>query len=372
MSEQELNRRLRAHGFELARQNKHRVFKNPSGLTFVLPSTPSDQRWSHNALADLARLCGPSDADSRPLRARRQHGTLDPKPTAAAPVAPVELVEQPIPAPAPEPQPLSRADRVRLKRWEKHESQRGEKDVRRLAKLQVLAHQAHETLERSGRGQRGARIVRLTRDTYRRVRQLGFQDVALSAASVRRNAFSAIAVVIRVGTRFIDIIAGVVRESPTWDDEGMPVEVWADMRPDDFLEFDGEEMYIGPMFVSPSKFRLELEVPDGREAELALFYALISYAEGTPAVIFLSDGSLIHGNETLKAARDGTDPEATCTMITLDGDADEMFRVLSDSDWPELLEAARQNCADALRPSDDFLDWVRQEIEIRENETEAA
>ncbi|MGA8489392.1 MAG: hypothetical protein WB711_03155 [Terriglobales bacterium] len=47
---------LEQHKFDLVRQRKHRIYRNPDGLVFVTASTPSDRRSPHNALADLRRI----------------------------------------------------------------------------------------------------------------------------------------------------------------------------------------------------------------------------------------------------------------------------------------------------------------------------
>ena len=47
---------LSENGFELVRERKHRVFKNPGGKIWVLPKTASDTRALNNNLADLKRF----------------------------------------------------------------------------------------------------------------------------------------------------------------------------------------------------------------------------------------------------------------------------------------------------------------------------
>jgi hypothetical protein len=369
MSEEELQRRLRAHRFELARQRKHRVYKNPAGQTFVLPSTPSDQRWSTIALAELARLCGPIETDSRPLRARRQHAKLDIEPPPS-----IEALPSPA-APVPAAPPLSRADQQRLKRWEKHESQRGAKFERRLVKLRDLAYRMHDSLKKGG-GNRGLLIFRLTQETHRRVRALGFQDVALSVADVTEESDSlGVALYVRVGGRFVDILEGALREGQTWaDGDGATVTVWADLQPSDFAELDWwEKMYLGSGCVNPSTFRLELKIPDGQAVELALFQTLLSYAEGAPTVILVNGGEyLMHGHETLKAAAEGAGVESK--VIYLEGDAEEISRAFNAEDchWPELLEAGRQNFVEGSPHNESYVAWLEYEIERRGGDAKAA
>jgi hypothetical protein len=382
VSERQLVNSLRAHGFELARQRKHRVYKNSAGSTFVIPSTPSDRRWSANALADLARLCGPAETDSRPLRARRQHGRLDSvepyrdaidSALANGEVQPTLPIAPVVPA-------LSRADQQRLKRWEKHESQRGAKPERRLAKLRELAYRAHHAIQCGG--DRRPLIVSLTKDTYYRVRQLGFQDVALSVAEVAMDdggevsTTHAVAIYVRVGSRFVDILEGILREGPKWtDDDNALVDVWADLRPGDFAELNGQQMYLGSGWMDPSRLRLELKIPDGQTVELALFQALLSYEEGVPPVIFVN-GELMHGTETLKAhAAIAGGATLKVKVIHLTGDAQEISRAFNaeDCDWPEMLEAVRSaQTAEGFEPNVSYIAWLKYEIAKRLEETNGA
>ena len=365
---QKLQERLAAHGFKLVRQRKHRVYKKPAGQTFVIPSTPSDQRWSANALTDLARLCGPTEADFRPLRARRQHYRLEsivePRSMEALQPQqpPVELVSTPAPLPA-----LSRADRQRLKRWEKHESQRGAKVERRIAKLRDLAHRAHALLK--NRGCRPAAAVALNIEAHNRARQLGFRDLALSVADATSDGHKlGVAFYLRVGGRFVDILGGVLREGPTWIDGNNAIDIRADVRLEDLEQLRGEPMYIGAGYMNPSlEFRLDLKIRDREEVELALFMALLSYEEGMTVLIVLNDGYIMHGSETLKQiAAGGEDKPAK--IIYLEGDVGEISRAFNadDCDWPELLEVGRRNLVDGSPRNESYVSWLRHEIAKRE------
>src|ERR1700722_4356556 len=374
VSENLLNRLLEQHGFELVRQRKHRVFRNPAGQIFILPSTPSDKRWSANALADLARLCGPVEEESRPLRARRLHGRLE----AMEPTAPlsVEVSQAPKTQPAAEPLPaLSRADQLRLKRWEKHEKQRKQRDPkseRRLAKLRDLAFRAHGSLEKWSGGDPSSLIVALTEETLGRIKRLGFQDTALSVADVVESVAGArsVALYVRVGSRFVDILCGVVREGPTWQDDDATVEVWGDLAcPDDAEQLEGKNMYFGPAYVNPSQFRLDLRIPGGVTLELALFQALLSYAEGMPALVFLND-YLVHGRETVQQAQ-AAGSTVRAKIIRLQSDnTKELHRAFNafnadDCDWPELLEAVRRNFTAGSLASKSYVAWLKHEIAKR-------
>ncbi len=53
--ETQLQHMLFDYCFDLVRQKKHRVYRNPDGLTFVTASTPSDVRAAQNTLSDFKR-----------------------------------------------------------------------------------------------------------------------------------------------------------------------------------------------------------------------------------------------------------------------------------------------------------------------------
>lgn len=57
-AERELYTLLAEYGFELDRNNGHKVYKNTQGLSWTLPSTPGDQSWAENNLHDLKNLLG--------------------------------------------------------------------------------------------------------------------------------------------------------------------------------------------------------------------------------------------------------------------------------------------------------------------------
>ena len=51
-----LDKLLREHRFQLVRQDKHKIYREPGGRIFVTSSTPSDYRWAGNALTELKRV----------------------------------------------------------------------------------------------------------------------------------------------------------------------------------------------------------------------------------------------------------------------------------------------------------------------------
>lgn len=57
-AEREIYATLKQHGFVLDRNNGHKVYKNSQGLSWTLPSTPSDECWAENNLHDLKNVLG--------------------------------------------------------------------------------------------------------------------------------------------------------------------------------------------------------------------------------------------------------------------------------------------------------------------------
>ncbi|MBV8206160.1 MAG: hypothetical protein JO041_05150 [Acidobacteria bacterium] len=57
---------LAANSFDLVRQRKHRVYRNPEGQTFVVASTPSDSRAWQNALGTLKRVLRQANSAREP------------------------------------------------------------------------------------------------------------------------------------------------------------------------------------------------------------------------------------------------------------------------------------------------------------------
>jgi hypothetical protein len=51
-----LEQMLRQHNFKLVRHNRHRIYQNHEGKTFVTAMTPSDYRWALNAVTQLNRV----------------------------------------------------------------------------------------------------------------------------------------------------------------------------------------------------------------------------------------------------------------------------------------------------------------------------
>lgn len=273
MSEKQFYEALGAKGFKLARQKKHRVHKNPEGKTLVTASTPSDWRWSKKALRELVKLCGPIETDHRPLRARREHGKME---------SDAEAVQKLPPAPEPIPEaPLSRADRLRLKRWEKHESQRKVKIERQRVLLSEIAQLANSVFmenrdecfgEFFDADQAYLAGIAFANGVVDYIKEnLGYYNVAMAVADIGLDdGQKALGFYIRVNSWFVDLFEGVIRENSTWtaSNGSVRVEVWSDLQMKDFNSFVGAKMYFGgwtptstqPVVATPSVIETKGEI----------------------------------------------------------------------------------------------------------------
>jgi hypothetical protein len=73
-AEDEVRMLLHDHGAVLVRRRTHRVYRFPDGRSFTLPRSPSDHRWSQNALQDLRRLLGVERALHKNANRKRKPG----------------------------------------------------------------------------------------------------------------------------------------------------------------------------------------------------------------------------------------------------------------------------------------------------------
>lgn len=90
------------------------------------------------------------------------------------------------------------------------------------------------------------------------------------------------------------------------------------------------------------------------EQQRMLFRALMSYIEDRPAMIFGSNGKLLHGHETAKMiARMSRGFSMNCFCVY--GINPHEF---DSSDWSELLEAARVNWVNGARLGESYIEFV--------------
>jgi hypothetical protein len=118
--------------------------------------------------------------------------------------------------------------------------------------------------------------------------------------------------------------------------------------------------------VQPLGFKLRLEVPDGQKVELALFTALLHYAEGMPVVVMVKPGLMLHGYETMRFIAD-TGIALKVAMIYVAGDREVIRSAFKAEDcgWPEVLEAARINFVQGRSPNESYVAWIKHEIAKR-------
>jgi len=91
------------------------------------------------------------------------------------------------------------------------------------------------------------------------------------------------------------------------------------------------------------------------EQQRALFRALMSYIEDRPVMIFGSDGTLLHGDETAKAIA-GMSEDFRMNCCCVYGINPDEF---DSSDWSELLEAACINWMNGVIPSESYIEFVK-------------
>jgi hypothetical protein len=90
-----------------------------------------------------------------------------------------------------------------------------------------------------------------------------------------------------------------------------------------------------------------------------LMQALWNYAQGLPVAIFDTTGSLLHGQETLKAITDTGASLETLVLLGIDRAGFEA------TGWPEELEAARRLFMEGTEPEASYLEWVRHNAALK-------
>jgi predicted RNA binding protein YcfA (HicA-like mRNA interferase family) len=94
---------LQEHGFDLVRQRKHKIYRNPDGLTFVVASTPSDRQAPQNALSTLKRILRQVNPEPEPVQ------VITPTPL-VEPASAIQALHSIVPIAAVEPAPPSVSD----------------------------------------------------------------------------------------------------------------------------------------------------------------------------------------------------------------------------------------------------------------------
>jgi len=212
-------------GFDLARQRKHKIYRDAFGRTLVTASTPSDRRFHQQVLAQLCRITGTRKhellAPKKPKRSARKRG-----PEVSAPPAVEAWIAQttedpPVPVtPSPAPAPLmpTRSERKRLKRLEKYEAQRRAKRARQLERLREEVGTLHRALMENEPGHFGATHAAMV--LYQCAKQrLGFGDTEIMVADLKLERDVLPLLIVRVSNWFLDFYWNEVRNTAKWSAE---------------------------------------------------------------------------------------------------------------------------------------------------------
>jgi predicted RNA binding protein YcfA (HicA-like mRNA interferase family) len=136
---------LEKYNFDLVRQRKHRIFRNPDGLTFVTASTPSDRKAPQNALSTLKRILRQAGAvDESP-------GAVDSEPIAkGSPVVQPALTSESSPMIEPAPAIISDQEWEAWKRQYWQEEKLRAKNERFLSMFSGCVDCANELMRKRG------------------------------------------------------------------------------------------------------------------------------------------------------------------------------------------------------------------------------
>lgn len=251
MSTLQLDHIIQSAGFVLVRDRKHRVYHNTElNKILVTASTPSDQRAEANIIAQVAKLTGRKKKDLL-----RGSNKKKPKPTKPSSVvidspAPASLVETTVADPPQlteaitAPAPLTASEQKYLRRLEKHEAQRKEKNARQQRKYQLWVATVHAHLlklvdeyrltDSEDKIAYEYEVAAVT--LYLIARKAGHYDAELMVADCKTDGRNSFLFVIRVGRYYLDLFSAAVHDSPRWTIElgesVAQVEVWGSLRVD--------------------------------------------------------------------------------------------------------------------------------------------
>jgi hypothetical protein len=234
----DFDRLLTNHGFTLARQRKHRVYKREDGKTLVVASTPSDsRRGDANKLRDLCRVLGKRKVEllARPIRSRNRT------------VPALEQPEQLAPQPAPQLAPVyTSAELKKLRRMEKHEKQRAARDEKMRALLQLLTNITNDGLREEIRTAPSPMLHFFWADALRHeLRSYGIQSILYGAELATDDGFAYPIYFVRVGKYYCDFVGSEVRLAAQthWDDGEFLIEIMGELKTvEDMCDFNN--MYV--------------------------------------------------------------------------------------------------------------------------------
>jgi hypothetical protein len=225
-----------ANGLALVRQKKHKVFRDAQGRTFVVPSTPSDRRWVHNAISTLAKVLGKKKDELTPKDLPRERVKLEP--VEYVPHAAPKLTQKERLARRKEneaQQDKERRERNLLRRLEKdltsterHAADKARQAAarerlateRRKVELQDCACLANMALHDYGTAEQNGVALGLVQELKHR----GYPDsevvlmVKVGTDSISERGVLSFPAV-RCGSQYIDMYSATVYPVPTWDDQ---------------------------------------------------------------------------------------------------------------------------------------------------------
>lgn len=133
---------LQEHSFDLVRQRKHKIYRNPDGLTFVVASTPSDRLAPQNALSTLKRILRQVNPEPEPVQ------VIAPASPEPAPAIQASPQIEPMPAVEPAPPSVSDQEWEAWKRQYWHDEKLRAKNERFLSVVSMYIDRASQSFHK--------------------------------------------------------------------------------------------------------------------------------------------------------------------------------------------------------------------------------
>jgi hypothetical protein len=240
-------------GFQLVRDRKHRVYHHVElNKILVTASTPSDHRAEANIIAQVAKLTGRKKRDLLGGSRKRKPKSTKPSSVVIASSEPASVLEttlaDPLEPTAAEaiagPAPLTASEQKYLRRLEKHEAQRKEKEARQRSKYQYWVAAVHAYLLKLVDGDRLTQSEDKIAGAYEAAavvlyliaRKTGHTDAELMIADCKIDGSNSTLLAIRVGHCYLDLLSATVHDSPRWTialgESAAQIEVWGSLRVD--------------------------------------------------------------------------------------------------------------------------------------------
>lgn len=218
MAEMALEDIFKQHGFALARQKKHKVYRHTDGRTFVVASTPSDWRAQMNIVGDFANLVGVSKQELlNPPKIKRQRTRLEPW---SQPPRTLEKEEkQPTDLTPPPPPPLfSKNDLKALKRWQKNYEQHEAKLAKQKEFIDTVLYALLRKAERLGVTDADQLYAGVQWWFVKKGWNVEWAGLALEGSDE-------LFMVLKVGSFYLDFKNARARRETQWEIDGLKAEV---------------------------------------------------------------------------------------------------------------------------------------------------